>query len=211
MFILKTTGATGGIFDNKVNLSRLHLPFNTDHNIWTSMSIRRLTKKQTLEATINCMFIGASIIITAVVIVANNEWTTGRIIFLSCFFGISFALMPLVAEPKNYLSKDYEWPFRFATHLVFIFYLAYMIDQLWFPSPDVPFMRRWPGASPINSILGFIMLGLPCLSYTLFGTFHVTEGLDRSHTVHSFSAGSLYLGIVAVAFLFCVFSVIRSW
>jgi len=64
-----------------------------------------------------------------------------------------------------------RWAFRALTGSIFLAYGAYLLHEL--ALTDKPFrIAGSPSeASPRNALLGFIVIGLPCLWFTLFGRF----------------------------------------
>ena len=67
-------------------------------------------------------------------------------------------------------AQRYPWAARTLTGLVFAAYAGYLCDELLFSNaPIVPTRRS--EASPWNSIVGFAVIGLPALWYTLLGRF----------------------------------------
>ena len=61
--------------------------------------------------------------------------------------------------------------FRFVAGLVVIAYASYLIYELCFSGKPLTFEGRSSEASPKKSIVGFIVIGLPCLWFTVFGRF----------------------------------------
>lgn len=68
-----------------------------------------------------------------------------------------------------YDSKRYWWAARGVTGVVFIAYLGYLGDEIQSGKP----WRFGPRSeeSPLNALLGLLIIGLPCLRYTLAGRF----------------------------------------
>jgi len=63
------------------------------------------------------------------------------------------------------------WAFRVLTGLVFTVYLAYLIEEFFFTDKPFSLSSRSGSASPLNALLGFLLIGLPSLLFTLFGRF----------------------------------------
>jgi hypothetical protein len=89
--------------------------------------------------------------------------------------------------PALYDARRFWWAARSVTAIVFAAYAAYLIDEFFLSGrPFAPTPRSV--ASPWNSLLGFLAIGLPALWYTLFGKFSlrtsalsvgVTKPLDQ--------------------------------
>jgi hypothetical protein len=74
-----------------------------------------------------------------------------------------------------------RWAFRGVTALVFLAYLFYLGDMLFRVLAGLPMPKR--KGVLLEATLGFIIIGLPCLWYTLFGHFgsgeYVPEETDE--------------------------------
>jgi len=107
------------------------------------------------------------------------EWNPSRVAMMAalsggCFLGV-FAL---------YDARRFWWAARGVTGIVFCAYLSYLIYEVFFSGASFGPTRR-SDASPFNSVLGFIVIGLPALWYTIFGRFSFrkpveSEGHDES-------------------------------
>lgn len=65
-----------------------------------------------------------------------------------------------------------EWAFRLVTGLVFGAYLFYVIYEWGFDQQEgIGLQSGRSEANPRNALLGFIIIGLPCLWYTVLGRF----------------------------------------
>jgi hypothetical protein len=101
------------------------------------------------------------IILTAV---STAKWSTQSIILV-----VGLDLLAVLLILALYSQKRFHWAGRAATSLVFLAFLAYLIDEIasghsWHFGP-----RSEP--SPLNALLGLVTIGLPCLRYTLLGRF----------------------------------------
>jgi hypothetical protein len=76
---------------------------------------------------------------------------------------------------------------RIVTGIIAFGYGWYVVDQC-----IINFSGSWgwggpkSGTTPINSILGFIVFGLPCLIYTIFGRFTVRREPDFDPDLEAF-------------------------
>ena len=65
-----------------------------------------------------------------------------------------------------------RWAVRLVTGLVFVAYLSYLIYEWGFDQQEGIGHQSGRGqANPQNALLGFIIIGLPCLWYTVLGRF----------------------------------------
>jgi hypothetical protein len=103
------------------------------------------------------------------------EWTVSSFFFVVL---IEASLVALILGLFNPLR--FRWATRCVTGVVFCLYLYYAIEEVFLSGKGLKsgFGSR-AEASPLNAILGFIVIGLPCLWYTLFGRFSLKRA-DRS-------------------------------
>ncbi|MEI6077796.1 MAG: hypothetical protein WCS94_19595 [Verrucomicrobiota bacterium] len=108
------------------------------------------------------------ILIFAVVLpLLVESWTPARLFFMT---GVELMCLTLLAG--FWLPSRYgHWAFRGLAGLVFLAYAAYLVYEFFFT--DKPFRIAWRRSedSPFNALLGFIIVGLPSLWYSLFGRF----------------------------------------
>jgi hypothetical protein len=101
-------------------------------------------------------------------------WTPVRIAVVAVSSGVC-----LLAIPALYDSRKFWWAARGVTLIVFSAYATYLVTELLFrgSSGSRFAWKEWP----LESIFGFIIIGLPALWYTLFGrfTFHAPAKLDH--------------------------------
>ena len=95
---------------------------------------------------------------TPVKAMLTAAWSVG------CFAAI-FAL---------YGARRFPWAARTVTGIIFLAYLGYLIDQLIFSGKPLEPTRR-SEASPWNSIVGFVVIALPALWYTILGRFSLRK------------------------------------
>lgn len=101
-----------------------------------------------------------------------DDWTPVKVMLtaawsLGCFAAI-FAL---------YDTSRFPWAARAVTGIIFLAYLAYLIYEFAFSGKPFEPTRR-SEASPWNSVLGFIIIGLPALWYTILGRFSLRKPED---------------------------------
>lgn len=72
--------------------------------------------------------------------------------------------------------------FRVVTGFVVIAYLAYLIYEIFISGTPLTIDGARSEASPKNSLIGFVLIGLPCLWFTLFGRFTLSPERDVTVT-----------------------------
>jgi hypothetical protein len=96
-----------------------------------------------------------------------ESWTPARILLMA---GIELMCITLLAgfwPPSRYG----HWAFRGLAGLVFLAYAAYLVKEFFFTDNPIRIAGRRSEDSPFNALLGFIIIGLPSLWYSLFGRF----------------------------------------
>jgi hypothetical protein len=63
--------------------------------------------------------------------------------------------------------------FRVLAGLIFITYLSYLIYEFFFSDTPLRLIENSSETSPRNALLGFIIIGLPSLWYSIFGRFTI--------------------------------------
>jgi hypothetical protein len=76
----------------------------------------------------------------------------------------------LLAIPALYDARRFWWAARAVTAIIFLCYLSYLVTEAFLSGKSFGPTRR-SDASPFNSIVGFIVIGLPALWYTILGRF----------------------------------------
>jgi hypothetical protein len=64
-----------------------------------------------------------------------------------------------------------RWAFRILTGMIFLGYFGYVIYEFFFTMIPFRVALHRGEASPFNALLGFVIIGLPCLWYSLLGRF----------------------------------------
>jgi hypothetical protein len=67
--------------------------------------------------------------------------------------------------------RPQRWALRVLAGLVFVAYSIYLIYEFLFSDTPFKIDEARAKASPWNALLGFMVIGLPCLWYSLFGRF----------------------------------------
>jgi hypothetical protein len=75
-----------------------------------------------------------------------------------------------------YDLKRFWWAGRGVTGIVFVAFLAYFADEIHRGQP----WRFGPHSedTPLNALMGLIVIGFPCLRYTLVGRFGSRDKID---------------------------------
>lgn len=84
-----------------------------------------------------------------------GEWTAARVLFVALAEVLLVSLILALYDPRRF-----RWAARCVTGVVFCAYLLYLIDSAFAG-----------GSSSLKPVMGFIVIGLPCLWYTIFGRF----------------------------------------
>ncbi len=95
-----------------------------------------------------------------------GDWTPQKVIVTAAWTACS-----LLAIPALYDSKRFWWAARSVTGLIVLAYAAYVIHEFSFTDDEFGLTGPRSESSPRNAILGFFVIGLPCLWYTIFGRF----------------------------------------
>ncbi len=68
-------------------------------------------------------------------------------------------------------SRFGRWAFRILAGVVFLTYAGYLVYEFGFDDAPFKLLESEGEASPRNALLGFVIIGLPCLWFALFGRF----------------------------------------
>jgi hypothetical protein len=100
-----------------------------------------------------------------------DGWTLKRIGLAA---GIELLVLSLLAG--YWLPEKYaRIAFRIAAGLTFLAYVLYLIDKALFSKAPLTLTGSLGASSPRNAILGSIIIGLPCLWYSIFGRFSFSK------------------------------------
>ena len=101
-----------------------------------------------------------------------NEWDTARVLFVAAVEALLLLLTLALYDPRRF-----AWATRCVTGIVFCAYLAYAVDELFLSGKPFEIVAgSRSAATPRNALMGFVVIGLPCLWYTLFGRFSPRGG-----------------------------------
>ena len=77
-----------------------------------------------------------------------------------------------------YDPTRFRWALRVTTGMVFALYLWYLVDMWVLSDKEFKLFVSRSEASPINALLGFVIIGIPSLIFSLKGRFTL-EPSDR--------------------------------
>lgn len=103
-----------------------------------------------------------------------SDWTKERMILI-----IIMELIIIFMILALYKPDKFKWAARFVTGGVFIAYSGYVIDMIFIKDKPITFFGPSSEATPRNALLGFIVIGIPCLIYTLFGRFTIRPEIEN--------------------------------
>lgn len=93
--------------------------------------------------------------------------------------GATWSALCLLLVVASWDPRRFKWAARIVTGAVFVAYLAYLIHELVFTDKPIDPRVRRSQPSPWNAILGFTIVGVPCLWYSLFGRLPLRGGGGR--------------------------------
>ena len=96
-----------------------------------------------------------------------EQWTPTRIAVMVVMEAMCLALLAGFWLPARFGHAA----FRILTGLVFLVYAGYLLDESVFHAAGFKLTGSEGEASPRNALLGFLIIGLPCLWYSLLGRF----------------------------------------
>lgn len=102
-----------------------------------------------------------------------GDWNPTKIIVCATWCACS-----LLAIPALYDARKFWWAARSVTGLIVLAYGWYIVDEFFFSDHDFGLIGPTSDSSPRNAIWGFLVIGLPCLWYTIFGRFSLSPEND---------------------------------
>lgn len=97
-----------------------------------------------------------------------DDWNPTKIIVTA-----AWCVCSLLAIPAIYDARSFWWAARGVTGIIFLAYLAYVVDEFFLDDGDDTFTGARSETNPLNAVLGLAIIGLPCLWYTLLGRFRL--------------------------------------
>lgn len=113
----------------------------------------------------------------------SDHWSVESVILVA---GLDVLAVLLILALYN--AERFHWAGRAATGLVFLAYLAYLVDEI----ASGHSWRFGPHSepTPLNALLGLLIIGVPCLRYTLLGRFgRKAEIHTEDTTMHRWLTG----------------------
>jgi hypothetical protein len=95
-----------------------------------------------------------------------GEWDLTKVIVCGACSACCLLLVPAL-----YNSRKYWWAARGVTGLIFLSYGWFIVDKLFFSEEGFGLAGSLSESNTRDAILGFMVIGLPCLWYTVFGRF----------------------------------------
>lgn len=105
------------------------------------------------------------LVLSAGVPLLLEDWTPTKVIVAA-----GWSAGCVLAVPAIYDARRFWWAARALTAIIFACYLSYLISEALLSGASFTPTRR-SEASAYNSVIGFVVIGLPALWYTLFGRF----------------------------------------
>ncbi|HWC99824.1 MAG TPA: hypothetical protein VG456_23850 [Candidatus Sulfopaludibacter sp.] len=113
----------------------------------------------------------------------HPQWSFGSVTIIGGLDVLAVLMILALYNPKRF-----HWAGRVATSLVFLAFLVYLIDEIasghsWHFGP-----RSEP--SPVNALMGLLIIGVPCLRYTVLGRFGKKKEVhSEDTTMHRWLTG----------------------
>jgi membrane-bound ClpP family serine protease len=116
-----------------------------------------------------------------------SDWTSGA--------GAGIALLitgAMLLVLKLYDTEQFDWAGRVVAGLVFVAYVSYLVHEL--ATEGVPdHLPRSPAeASPVNALLGLLVIGIPGLLYAVRGRFGARRDLMEVQRALCNEVGAAY-------------------
>lgn len=102
-----------------------------------------------------------------------GDWNPTKVIVTTAWCACS-----LLAIPAIYDARRFWWAARSVTAIIFLAYLAYVVYEFFIDKDNDTFTGRRGESNPVNAVLGFVVIGLPCLWYTLLGRFRLSRPIE---------------------------------
>lgn len=126
---------------------------------------------------------GLGFVIGAPFAFALKDWKAGTALLLLGICGICLYLALL--NPKRFL-----WAARVVTGIVALCYVLYFAETYFVEKQEMTPSRKKSEATPWNAIMGFILIALPCIWFTVRGRFRNEEETSNKGVATSRNEGS---------------------
>jgi len=114
-------------------------------------------------------------VIGAAFALASKDWKAGTALLLLGVSGVCLFLALLN-------SKRFLWAARVVTGIVALCYVLYFAETYFVEKRVLVPSQTKSEATPWNAIMGFIVIGLPCIWFTVRGRFRNGEEANRHCT-----------------------------
>jgi hypothetical protein len=104
---------------------------------------------------------------------ASKDWKAGTALVLLGVCGICLFLGLLN-------RKRFLWAARVVTGIIALCYVLYFVETFFFEKQALAPPQKRSEATPWNAIMGFIVIGLPCIWFTIRGRFRSEEGANKA-------------------------------
>jgi hypothetical protein len=105
----------------------------------------------------------------------HPQWSVESATIIGGLDGLAILMISALYNPKRF-----HWAGRATTGLVFLAFLAYLIDEI--ASGDSWHFGPRSEPSPLNALMGLLLIGMPCLRYTLLGRFGKKKEIHTEDT-----------------------------
>ena len=110
----------------------------------------------------------------------HPQWSLGSVTMIGGLDVLAILIIFALYNPKRFHSAG-----RAATGLVFLAFLSYLVDEIasdhsWHFGPR-------SGPSPLNALMGLLIIGVPCLRYTLLARFGKKKEIHTEDTTKPFA------------------------
>lgn len=95
----------------------------------------------------------------------DGGWTTERTVGQAILTAITVLVVAATVAPDRAW-----WAFRILAFSVFAVYFWYLITQFVIEAKPLEFPPRSGERSPMNALMGFLVFGVPCLIYSMWGS-----------------------------------------
>nr|AIA11614.1 Unknown Function [uncultured bacterium] len=112
-----------------------------------------------------------------------TRWTAATFFWVTLIESLLVSLTLGLFNPRRF-----RWALRCATGIVFGAFLAYAVDEIFLSGKSLEAgSGNRAEVSPRNAIMGLLIIGLPCLWYTLFGRFSLRNRSGPDGSAHEVS------------------------
>jgi hypothetical protein len=96
---------------------------------------------------------------------SSDQWSLSSVLVVSIFVLMSVGLLVASLVPDKG-----RWGIRLVAFLIFLAYFAYLVAEFIFEFKTFELAGDRSEPSPFNALLGFLLFGIPCLNYSIWGS-----------------------------------------